>query len=62
MKLMNFGARMMMKPSELLKLILSKNITRQELADLVGRNERTVRRWLSGTSPIPSWVGKILTK
>ena len=51
-----------MKPSDLLKLINTKKLTRAEFAEMVGRNERTVRRWLSGASPIPFWVGKILTK
>lgn len=51
-----------MKPSDLLKLILAKNITRAAFAEMVGRDERTVRRWLSGSSPIPDWVAKILSK
>lgn len=51
-----------MKPSDLLKLISAKKLSRAAFADLVGRNERTVRRWLSGASPIPFWVEKILTK
>lgn len=51
-----------MKPSDLLKLISAKKLARAEFAEMVGRNERTVRRWLSGASPIPSWVEKLLAK
>jgi transcriptional regulator with XRE-family HTH domain len=49
-----------MKPSDLLKLILAKGLTRAAFAEMIGRDERTVRRWLSGASPIPPWVQKIV--
>ena len=51
-----------MKPSDLLKLILARQMTRAAFAEMIGRDERTVRRWLSGSSPIPPWVGKLLAK
>ena len=53
---------MTMKPSELSKIIIKLNVTRAEFAEIVGRDERTVRRWLSGESPIPFWVAKIVKK
>lgn len=49
-----------MKPSDLLKIISAKRLTRAAFAEMVGRDERTVRRWLSGESPIPFWVAKVL--
>ena len=49
-----------MKPSELLKIISAKHLTRAAFAEMVGRDERTIRRWLSGESPIPFWVAKVL--
>lgn len=49
-----------MKPSDLLKFILAKNMTRAAFAEMIGRDERTVRRWLSGASPIPAWVAKLI--
>lgn len=49
-----------MKPSELLKIISAKRLTRAAFAEMVGRDERTIRRWLSGESPIPFWVAKVL--
>lgn len=51
-----------MKPSDLLKTLQSLKLTRAEFAELVGKSDRTVRRWLSGTSPIPIWVDRLLTK
>lgn len=51
-----------MKPSDLLRLLQAKNISRSQLANLVGKSDRTIRRWLSGASPIPSWVVHILNK
>lgn len=51
-----------MKPSDLLRLISAKGLTRAAFAELVKRDERTVRRWLSGASPIPFWVEKLFFK
>jgi predicted transcriptional regulator len=33
-----------------------------DLADLVGRDERTVYRWLSGQTPVPAFVKLVFIK
>lgn len=41
---------------------LSVTLTRPQIADLVGVTERTVRRWLSGETPVPGHVDAVLTR
>ena len=36
------------------------HLTRQQAAELLGVHERTIRRWIAGTSPVPKLVEVLL--
>jgi DNA-binding transcriptional regulator YiaG len=44
----------------LIKLLENSNMTNLEFARFIGVSERTVYRWLNGTSRIPASVFKVL--
>ena len=40
--------------------LLSRTYTQAELAELTGKSERTVRRWITGETPVPRLVERLL--
>ena len=42
-----------MSPDELRAYRVNKNLTQAQLAAILGCNERQVRRWEAGTTPVP---------
>lgn len=51
-----------MTPDELKKAMDRANLTVGELAQMTGRHERTVYRWLAGDIPVPKWISLVLKK
>lgn len=45
-----------MTSAQYCKAMAALNLTRDQAAKLLGYNERTIRRWVNGTSPIPKSV------
>ena len=46
---------------ELLRMVMIRGgLSPDEMAEVMGRNRRTVYRWLSGDSPVPGAVEKWL--
>lgn len=48
------------KPIELLAYLKKVGFTQVAFAKRLGVNDRTVRRWLSGATPIPKWMKFII--
>jgi hypothetical protein len=47
-------------PTELMKAIHRRQITRHEAAGIIGVDDRTVYRWLSGERRVPVWAVTML--
>jgi len=47
-----------MTPADLASALAALNMTPQQLANHVGRHERTVKRWLAGASAVPHWAAE----
>jgi transcriptional regulator with XRE-family HTH domain len=50
-----------MTGEQYLKAAEALGLTREQAAEFLGVNERTIRRWIAGTSPVPKSVEMLLT-
>jgi DNA-binding transcriptional regulator YiaG len=48
-------------PTELMAYLKKAGFTQVGFAQTLGVNDRTVRRWLSGATPIPRWIRLIIS-
>ncbi|MGI9436007.1 MAG: helix-turn-helix domain-containing protein [Geminicoccaceae bacterium] len=49
-----------MTPDELRAQIKRLGMTHEDLAYELGINDRTIRRWIAGSTPIPKWLASWL--
>jgi plasmid maintenance system antidote protein VapI len=49
-----------MTGDQLRRYLVRNKLTHADFAKIVQRDERTVRRWIAGDSPIPFWVKSVL--
>lgn len=45
-----------MTSEQLKKAMERAEMSKEDLADLTGKTVRTIRRWLSGDTPVPAYV------